>query len=437
MKTPRETVFELLMRIELGGAYADRMLASRDHDRYDPRDRAFIREIVNGVLRWKLRLDRITDSYYNKPADALSPPVRMILRIGLYQMMFMSVPAHAAVNESVELASTAQGRGAGGLVNALLRRFQREGEPEMPSDEIARLSSEQSYPEWMTRRWVSAFGQEETERIMRAGNERHPVFVFVNPLVGTVTELSSALDDAGFGGDPIAWMPGYLAIREAEGLFSSEFFKTGRFIAQDPAAGMAAVLLDPRPEMRVIDLCAAPGGKTVDIAAMMGDTGTVVALDLHPGRSGLVSETVARLGLRSVTTVVGDAKTFEPPAGELFDRVLLDAPCSGTAVFAKRPDMKWKRKEDDFVRLSQAQSVMIDNAARLLKPDGVMVYSTCALEYEENDAVVHAFLEHSPDFESVQDSRFEKFRAEYGYLLPPHLAGGTGAYAAKLKRKPE
>jgi len=229
-------------------------------------------------------------------------------------------------------------------------------------------------------------------------------------------------------------MPGYIAIREAEGFFSSDIFKEGYFIAQDPAAGIAALLLDPLPGMRVIDLCAAPGGKTVNIAAMMSDMGTVVALDLHSGRSGLVQGTASKLGLKSVRCIVGDAKTFEPPDGLLFDRVLLDAPCSGTAVFSKRPDMKWKRKEDDIGRLSRAQTAMIDNAGRLVKPGGILVYSTCTLEYEENDAVVRGFLQRFPDYATVRESRFDEFRTDHGYLLLPHRAGGTGAYAAKLKR---
>lgn len=434
MKTPRDTVLELLMRIEIGGAFADRVLASRDLDRHDPRDRAFIREIVYGVMRWKLRLDRIICSYYTKSAENLSPLVHMILRIGLYQMMFMSVPAHAAVHESVEMAASAQGSGAGGLVNALLRRFQREGEPDMPSDEIARLSAEHSFPEWIVRGWAASFGTDETKNILRAGNERHPVYVYANPLMGTVSDLTGRLQDLGFCGEPVGWMPGYIAIREAEGFFSSDIFKEGYCIAQDPAAGIAARLLDPLPGMRVIDLCAAPGGKTVNIAAMMGDMGTVVALDLHSGRSGLVQGTASKLGLKSVRTIVGDAKTFEPPDCLLFDRVLLDAPCSGTAVFSKRPDMKWKRKEDDIGRLSRAQAAMIDNAGRLVKPGGILVYSTCTLEYEENDAVVRGFLQRFPDYATVRESSFDEFRTDHGYLLLPHRAGGTGAYAAKLKR---
>jgi len=435
MKKPRDIIIDLLLRIELGGAYSDRVLASHEFDAFESRDRGFIREGVHGVLRCKLRLDRIIDTYYNKPAESLSPPIRMILRLGLYQLLFMSVPAHAAVYESVKMASAIQGRGAGGLVNALLRRFLREGEPAWPDDAITRISLEQSYPEWLVARWIREFGDEETLLILHAGNAHHPVFIYNTAIDVTDQELARSLDDAGFGGNPIQCMTGYIEVREAEDLFSSSLFKAGRFIAQDPAAGMAAELLDPLPGMRVIDLCAAPGGKTVNIAVRMRNSGMVTALDMHPGRSRLVRETVTRLGLQIVETVTGDARSFIPADGIPYDRVLLDAPCSGTAVFSKRPDMKWRRREDDFSRLAVIQTELLEHAASLLGPDGILVYSTCTLEKEENDDVIGSFLERNPDFESITSDRFDAFRSEFGYLIPPHRMGGTGAYAAKLRRK--
>jgi 16S rRNA (cytosine967-C5)-methyltransferase len=438
MKSPRETALEVLLRIESGGAYGDRVLSSPRISMYDFRDRSFIRELVNGVMRWKLRLDRTIDRYYVKRADSLSPPIRMILRLGLYQLMCLnSVPARAAVHESVGMASRVQGKGAGGLVNALLRRFTRDGEPqEWPDDPAERLSLELSYPLWLARRWIEHFGRETAEILMRTGNERHPVCIRLNALRTSAAGLIRALSEDGFEASGIGAMPGYLSVREAEGLFGCRSFQSGLFAVQDPSAAMASILLDPEPGGTVLDLCAAPGGKTTHIAELTGDRGHILAVDIHPGRCRLVEETASRLGYTSIMVAEGDACTFGGDSGERFDRVLLDAPCTGTAVYAKRPDMKWRKEESDIPRLAMLQMEMLENAARLTKPGGTLVYSTCSLEPEENSDLVRAFLRERPDFVPKRDERFAEFSIDYGYLILPHRMHGTGAFAAKLERAP-
>ncbi|MHB9029294.1 MAG: 16S rRNA (cytosine(967)-C(5))-methyltransferase RsmB [Candidatus Latescibacterota bacterium] len=430
----RETALDLLLRIDIGGAYLDRLLASPDFRNLDSRDRSFARELISGVERWKLRLDRIVDRYYTRAAKPLSPEIRNILRLGLYQIMFMdSVPARAAVNESVEMAIKVQGRGAGGLVNAILRRYTREGEPaDWPSDSAERLSVQYSYPLWIARRWVANFGVEDAEPIMRAGNEKHPVFVRVNLLKTNPESLSRLLEEQGYSVSQIPEMPGYLSLFSAEGVFDTDAFQAGLFNAQDPSAGLASLLLAPLPGERVLDLCAAPGGKATHLAELMGDAGRITAVDIHPGRLRLVRTTAERLGISSVTTVVGDARSYGE--GERYDRVLLDAPCMGTAVFSKRPDMKWSRNEEDIPRLTALQKEMLDNAASLIKPEGRLVYSTCSLEPEENTEQVDSFLDRHPDFEPEYDNRFEQFQTEHGYLVFPHRMHGTGAFASRMKR---
>jgi 16S rRNA (cytosine967-C5)-methyltransferase len=435
MTAPRETALDLLMRIESGGAFGDRILSSPRMSEYSPRDRSFIRELVNGVVRWKLRLDRTIDAYYTQRAESLSPQVRMILRLGLYQLMFLnSVPAHAAVNESVGMAAGKQGKGAGGLVNALLRRFTREGEPvDWPDDPAERLSLEYSHPLWIARRWIGHFGATTAERILRAGNDRHPVSIRTNTARISPDDLAVALSGAGFETAPVEGMPGYLTVAEAEGLFDSEPFRKGLFSVQDPSAGMAALLLDPIPGESALDLCSAPGGKTTHIAELMRDRGRVLAVDVRKARCGLVREAAGRLGLTSIEVEEGDARSFGEE-GALFDRVLLDAPCTGTAVFSKRPDMKWRRSEEDVYRLAALQGEMMERAARLVKPGGVLAYSTCSLEPEENERIVEAFLEAHPEFVVETDPRFEGHESGPGYLILPHRMLGTGAFAAKLRR---
>lgn len=429
----RETAVELLLRIETGGAYLDRLLSASAFRALDARDRAFCREMISGVERWKLRLDRTIDLYYTKTAAALSPEIRTVLRLGLYQMMFMdSVPDRAAVSESVSLATRRQGKGAGGLVNAILRRFTREGEPEFRAAEPARLLSEQyAYPRWLAERWLAHFGMGDAGAIMDAGNGRHPVFIRANILKTTPEALVGSLAGCGFLASVVEKMTDYLALESAEGLFETPLFLEGLFTAQDPSAGMATILLDPQPGERVLDLCAAPGGKATHIAERMGDTGRVVAVDVHAGRLLLVKKAAERLGLRSVEIVEGDALTF---SGESFDRVLLDAPCMGTAVFAKRPDMKWRRREDDIGRLASLQRKMLDHAVSLVKPGGTLVYSTCSLEPEENTEQVLGFLRENETFTLGSDSRFEQFRVNGGMLILPHQMQGTGGFSAQMKR---
>jgi 16S rRNA (cytosine967-C5)-methyltransferase len=438
MNSSRDTALELLMRIESGGAYGDRILSSPLVLRHEPRDRSFIRELVNGVMRWKLRLDRTIDMYYTKRPGSLSPSIRMILRLGLYQLMFVnSVPAHAAVHESVEAARRLQGSGAGGLVNALLRRFTREGEsPEWPDDPAERLSQKHSYPLWLARRWIDCFGSETASEIMRAGNNRHVVSLRTNSLRTTASELMRLLSGEGFEAVEGGEIPGYLLLSEAEGLFESESFRKGLFTAQDQSAAMAPLMLAPLPGEIVLDLCAAPGGKTTFLAEMTGDSGRIVAVDANPGRCGIIRDSAGRLGLTSIEVVEGDAVVYCPVNGELFDRVLLDAPCMGTAVLSKRPDMKWRRSEPDVARLAELQRTLLDNAAKLVKPGGILVYSTCSLEPEENSGLIGAFLGDHPDFLPETGMSWSGWPVAYGCLILPHRMHGTGAYAVKMRYVP-
>ena len=438
MTNARKTALRLLLRIERGGAYGDRLMDSPlAAELKDPRDRSLLRELVAGVERWKLRLDRIIDIYYTKRAKSLSPEIRMALRLGLFQLMFLNkVPARAAVHESVNLASEMQGNGAGGLVNALLRRFTREGEPdEWPSDPAERLSAEHSYPLWLTRRWIGNFGPDTALAVMKAGNGKHPVFIRANRLKIDPAELAQLLSREGFETSEIREMPGCLSVAEAEGLFDSPAFREGFFTVQDPAAGMASILLDPQPGENILDLCAAPGGKTTHLAELMGDQGKITAVDINPGRLGLIGKTAARLGLKSVITVSGDATESGGDGTAQYDRILLDVPCTGTGVFSKRPDMKWRRQEEDINRLASLQRKMLENAASLVKTGGTVVYSTCSLEPEENEENIVWFLGNNRNFSCEKDIRFEQFAISNGYLIFPHLMYGTGAFAAKLKRE--
>ncbi len=425
---------ELLLKVEQEGAYADRLLSSKRVMSLPARDRAFVRELVLGVLRWRLRLDRIIDTYHQKKSGKLQTDVRAVLRLGLLQVLFMeSVPDWAAVSESVSMARNIRDGRASGLVNAILRRTIREGEPPVATDDPAeRLSILYSHPRWLVEKWLKAFGPETTESILTAGNAKHPVTIRVNTLRTDRESLLTRLSSEGIASEPVETVPNFLIVPDAHGLFETGAFREGLFTAQDPASELAATLLDPQPGERILDLCAAPGGKTTRIAEMTGDTASVTAVDLNAARLGLVSQAAERLGIWSIEYFEGDALTFR--GNGLYDRVLCDVPCTGTAVFSKRPDMKWRRTPEDSLRMAEIQKAMLGNACELVKPGGIIVYSTCSLEHEENEDVIAWFLEQFP-VQLERDARYLLFETDAGYCIFPFQMYGTGAFVARLRKK--
>lgn len=434
-QTPREITLYLLSRVEQRGAFVDRILDTALVRKLEQRDRLFIRELLLGVMRQKLRLDRIIETYYAKDINNLEPEILNILRLGLFQILFMnSVPDWAAVNESVRLASDSRGKGAAGLVNALLRRFLREGEPPLPENSIEKISIETSHPLWLAKKWAAFYGEETAESICRAGNEKHPVFIRTQTIRISPDELASRLAGEDFEVNADLVFPGYLMVPKGNGLFETDAFREGLFTVQDPSAGMASELLAPHTGESVVDLCAAPGGKSTHCAEIMNDCGSVVAVDRHVRRLGLVRETARRLGLTSITCIQSDARTYGNGGNIQYDRVLLDAPCSGTGVFSKRLDMRWHLCEEDIKRLVSVQRDLLNSAVHLVKPGGVLVYSTCSLEPEENEDNVAWFLDSHDDFTLENDARFIDFKGERGYIILPHRMNGIGAFASKLKR---
>jgi 16S rRNA (cytosine967-C5)-methyltransferase len=430
----RTLALELLLRVEREGAYADRLFSSKSLEALSVRDRAFVRELVLGVLRWKLRLDRIINGYYQRKDKPMTIEVRTVLRLGLLQLLFMdSVPDWAAVSESVSMARTIKDGRSSGLVNAILRRTTREGEPPLGTEDPAeRLSVLYSHPRWLVVKWLRIFGPETTESILGAGNSKHPITVRVNTLRTNAVSLRDRLGAEGITTEPVDLAPGYLMVADAHGLFDTDSFREGLFTVQDPATELAVALLDPHPGERILDLCAAPGGKATAIAELSDDKAQVTALDLNAARLGLVTQAAERLGIGSIAFVEGDATSYT--AGERYDRVLCDVPCTGTAVFSKRPDMKWRRTPEDSTRMAEVQKSILKNAYDLAKPGGIIVYSTCSLEPEEDEDVIAWFLAQFPaDLE--RDERFLRFETPAGYRIFPHQMVGTGAFASRLRKR--
>jgi len=377
------------------------------------RDRNLAAEIVYGVLRHRLMLDSIIAAFSSRPLDRLDAKVIEILRVGLYQVLFLErVPDRAAVNESVQLCKRLRIASASAFVNAVLRQVLRslrftddaEGVPETrtvrvngrwavfsrdvfpPSEQtVGHISRVYSHPEWMVARWVERFGRERTISICKANNSVPPIYIRTNTLLTTRDELKRRLEREGVKARP-GNLPCSIRLENPGRIDELKCFSEGLFVVQDESAMRAALLLKPEPGQRVLDLCAAPGGKTTHLAELMNDEGEIVAVDSSAERLRMLEENCRRLGLKSVRIVQSDVLSLELDGG--FDRILLDAPCSNTGVLRRRPDAKWRLKAEDIRQLAELQKELLNRAVALLKPGGMLLYSTCSIEREENEDVV-------------------------------------------------
>jgi 16S rRNA (cytosine967-C5)-methyltransferase len=442
-RDPREIALEALVRMETTGAYPKEFLNARlGASALTDADRNLARELVRGAVVWRGRIDHTLSRLLTRPLKDLPPPIRNLLRIGAYQVLFLDqVPAYAAVSESVRLARQHGHAGTAGLVNAVLRRVADPSDVHSwrsadalagEMDPVDRLALLWSHPAWMVRRWVDRLGLQETESLCQANNRIPPVTLRHNSLKGPLQALLDRLCAEGGRVRPHPLQEGFLVVSEGWGLFRTPLFEEGWAAVQDVSAGLAVLLLDPRPGETVLDLCAAPGGKTGFIAERMEDRGRVVALDRHAGRLRRLTENARRLGLRSVETAVLDASA--PDAGDElstrygeFDRALVDAPCSGLGVLARRPDIRWRRDPSDLPELARAQLQLLSRGAASLRRGGVLVYSTCTTEPEENEGVVEAFLAAHPEFE-VEPARDYLNYSSAG--VSPATAGVNGSAAA-------
>ena len=309
------------------------------------------------------------------------------MRLGAYQMLHLDkVPVSAAVNTSTELAKR-HGKKSG-YVNGLLRNLdRRRGEIAEPSgkDQVRRLSVLYSHPSWLVRRWISRYGTERTEILLAENNKTAPLVIRANILRTTREELKSSLEAEGAGVSETRYSPAGLEIRSSPGLRMLSAYQKGWFIVQDEAAQLISLMLDPLPGDSVLDACAAPGGKATHLAELMGNSGSVAALENDPGRMRRVLENKARLGTDIIQPVLGDARSYREGS---FDRILIDAPCSGLGVLRRHPDGRWNKKEETIRERAALQRNILNNCSSLLKPGGVLVYATCTTEPEENEEII-------------------------------------------------
>ncbi len=436
----RETALRVLIACRVNGAWADAALkAHLSRDGLSGPDAALCSRIVYGVLQNQLLLDFYITAFCSQKPEHLQPPLLDILRIGAYQILFLDkVPDSAAVNTSVELAKTAKRGQAAGLVNAVLRRLARSrgALPPIPErDEVRYLSTLYSHPRWLVKRILPLLGREETELLLAANNSQPPAAAQVNTCRTTAERLFEELQAAGVGAERHPWLPDCLLLSGTGNLERLDAFQRGAFYIQDVAARLAVLALDVRPGERLLDVCAAPGGKSFAAAIAMGDRGEILACDLHESKLKRIREGAERLGLACIETSAADGRVFHPEWAAGFDAVLVDAPCSGLGIIRKKPDTRYK-KPDSLFTLPVVQHDILDSAAAYVKPGGVLVYSTCTFLPEENGQVVDTFLSEHPAF-----SR-EMFRlppplgeAPGEVTLWPHRHGTDGFYICRMRRQ--
>lgn len=436
----RDTALRVLSAGRTASAWADASLKTQlRRDGLTGADAALATRIVYGVLQNRALLDFYLGAYCSQKLSRLQPPLADILRIGAYQILFLDkVPDRAAVNESVELAKK-NGRGAAsGLVNAVLRKLSlnKAQLPAIPDrDETQALSIRYSHPKWLVRRLLALLGREEAESFLAADNAVAPLTVQVNTLRTTAAALAARLADAGVTAAAHPWVPDCLELTGSGDLTELDAFREGLFFVQDPAAKLVSLIAAPQKGGRVIDVCAAPGGKSFGAAVAMGDEGEILACDLHENKLKRIEEGAARLGLKSIQTFAADGTVFRPEWADSADTVLVDAPCSGLGIIRKKPDVRYK-SPDDLFTLTVAQAAILENAARYVRPGGVLLYSTCTILPEENGQVVDGFLAGHPDFSRETFALPAPVGEQPGELtLWPHRHGTDGFYICRLRRR--
>ncbi|MCP5057810.1 MAG: 16S rRNA (cytosine(967)-C(5))-methyltransferase RsmB [bacterium] len=442
----RIVAVRVLERVERAGAYADLALSGAlRRSGLSPRDRAFVTELVYGTLRWRGHLDALLRAVLDRPNERLEALVTTLLRVGAYQIVFEhSVPSSAAVDQTVRCARALGVSRAAGLVNAVLRRLARGHEtipmPSLEDDACGHLVDALSLPSPIAERWLARLGPEEAALLAEASNKVPPLVARLNPQrtdrETLLDELRSRLPDV----KACRYAPLGVNLGHHGYPGHDPAFLEGRFTIQDEGSQLVVELLDPRPGERVLDVCAAPGGKAGAIAERVGEQGRVDAYDRNPRRLGLVARSARRLGLGNVQTREVDATRPLPDEGTLFDRVLVDAPCSGLGTLRRNPDARWRFDEANVGRLVEIQQQILRRSAAALRPGGTLVYSTCTLLPEENEAVVEGFLTEAKDFTPCKPEALpevvQPLIGDAGWLSTwPHRHDTDGFFAARLERK--
>ena len=437
MQSTREVALRVLCQIEYEGAYPNLALnEALSTSDLEERDRAFVSELVYGTLRYVITEDYVIRHYSSIRLKKIAPKILMLLRLAAYQLLVMEMPSHAVCFETVELAKKVGHSGSIRFVNALVRRMAKEGMPALPTEPLEALSVKYSFPRWLIEKFIADFGENEAEALLASFQRVPPLTVRVNRLKTSSAELKSTLEKQGIGVVDGRYCASALRLTETGGISHMDSYNNGLFTVQDEGAMLIATVLDPHPGERIWDVCAAPGGKTTQIAELCNNDAEVLATDIHSHKIPLIQSACKRLGISCVTAKQHDATTLCEQFGT-FDRVLVDAPCSGLGILGRKADIRHLRTPEDLDALCGIQKTILNHVCTAVKAGGVLVYSTCTINPDENEAVVSAFLNSHPEFEleDVADYLPATVCSKGKCLtLLPHINDCDGFFIARMKK---
>lgn len=471
----REIALKILYKIEKDGAYSNIALdeeIKNNKNKINEKDIGLISQIVYGVTTWKLTIDEIIKKYSKIKLKKISTWILNILRIGIYQIIFLDkIPKSAAVNESVNLAKRYGHKSSSGFVNAILRKVSKDDYKELfktskkdneeetsininkenntenktknktdnkINEKIQMISKTQSMPVWIIEELLKNNSIEETEQICKNLNLNTYVTIRANTLKITKQELKEKLSNKNIeciDGD----LEDFLILKKVKNIENLSEFKQGLFTIQDESAGLTALILDPKPQQNILDACSAPGGKTTYLAQIMKNEGSIEAWDIYEHRIKLVEENAKRLGIDIIKSKVKDASVLDINYNQKFDQILLDVPCLGIGVIKRKPDIKWQRQKNDIQQIKQLQLKILETCSKYLKINGELVYSTCSIFKEENENIIEEFLQKNNNFtfcklKIEEDNEFKKYVKSNIYLSVKPNEKHDGFFICKLRR---
>lgn len=443
MKTVREQVIDLLLEVEQDESYAQLSLKNAMQN-LGAKDRALATEIFYGTLKYQIQLDYWLNEYSKTPVKKMKPFIRNLLRMSFYQMCYLDkIPVSAVINEAVKITKKRKLQGLSGFVNGLLRTLDREREqltlPHAKESLSKYLSIKYAFPEWMIEMWLKAYTREEVEAICSALNKRAEVCGRWNPLKGSEEELMTTLKHEGVEITPGRLMEEAFYVKKVDRLQNLASFKVGAWTVQDESAMLVAHVVAPQKGEKVLDMCSAPGGKSVHMAALMENKGEIIACDIHPHKLELIEKNAKRLGVTIMKPTLQDGTLFNEAFTSQFDKILVDVPCSGLGIMKRKPDIRHHKTKEDLEEIAVIQRAIVQNAVKYLKPGGRLVYSTCTISYEENEKMAYEISEkYGLERENLANTIPKCLRDEVKdnmIQILPQMADTDGFFIASFRKR--
>lgn len=442
---PREIALKILYEVDVKNAYSNISLKQHLKDTsLKSVDRALVTQLVYGVIKNKSRIDWILSNFSKTPIRKMSPWVLNILRLGIYQIVYLDkIPQSASVNESVKLGKKYGHKKIGGFINAILRNIIRAPEKDLQPDKkdgIDFMAIHYSHPKWLVEKWVKEFGVDFTINLLKKNNEAPCISIRTNTLKISREKLLQLLREDGILAEEGKWCPEAIIVKHISNIQQNQYFQKGFFQVQDQSSMLVGHVLDPQAGQSVLDACAAPGGKTTHIAQKMNNKGKIIARDIYDHKLSLMKDSMDRLGISNIKLENFNALDLDLNLIDQVDKVLLDAPCSGLGIIRRKPDLKWNKNLEDISAITSLQFKILENVAHYVKKDGTIVYSTCTINPEENLDLIKSFLDQNPSFQLVPitpiSKKMEKHQEiQKGYLqVFPNIDEIDGFFISKMQR---